>query len=115
VSHDTITRYWFENDDDTLSPCYDVVEWAQWLSRHDPVVAITRLGPMESLLPDASDHTLVSTIFVGTQPDPLARPAKAYETVAFSGHTVLSRKLSSSRDEATQTHQDLVTRLSSLQ
>lgn len=112
MSHDTVTRYWRENDDDTVTPCYDVVEWANWLANHDPVVAVSRLAPVD---PDTSDHTVVSTVFVGTQPDPLHRPPRVYETMAFNGTTVLSRKLSATREQAAAEHEDIVSRLTSLQ
>lgn len=112
MTHDTVTRYWRENDDDSVVPCYDVVEWARWFSDHDPVVAATRLPSVD---PDTADHAIVSTVFVGTQPDPLARPPRVYETVVFAGPTILARKLSCTREEALATHEDLVTRISSLQ
>lgn len=112
MTHDTVTRYWRENDDDTVEPCYDVVEWAQWFTGHDPIVAATRLPSVD---PDTADHAIVSTVFVGTQPDPLARPPRVYESVVFVGPTILARKLSASREEALNVHEALVTRISSLQ
>jgi len=112
VSHDTITRYWQETDEDYVTPCYDVVEWANWLSGHDAVVAVTRLDSPD---PDTSDHALVSTVFVGTQPDALARPPRVYETMTFVGHTAVSRKLSSSRHDALLVHDEQVDRVTRLQ
>ncbi len=112
MTHDLLTRYWFEDEDGHVTPAPDVVEWAQWFQNHDPVVAVTRIPSPD---PDFAETATVSTVFVGIQPDPLARPPAVYETAIFEGARVLSRKLSTTRDDATQTHYALVEKYTSLQ
>ena len=112
MSHDLVTRYWFEDENGTVSPAHDIVEWAKWFQNHDSLVAVTRIPSPD---PDFSETATVSTIFVGVQPDPLARPPAVYETAIFEGTRVLSRKLSTSREDATAAHYELVEKYTALQ
>ncbi len=112
MTHDLMTRYWYEDENGHVTPAHDIVEWARWFSDHDAVVAVTRIPSPD---PDYSETATVSTVFVGIQPDPLARPPAVYETAIFEENRVIARKLSTSREDATAAHYELVEKYTSLQ
>ncbi|NBV22542.1 MAG: hypothetical protein EBS05_11580 [Proteobacteria bacterium] len=112
IDHSYIQRYWRETDSGFPEPYLgDVIGWASWMQHNDNVVSTTRVADPDN--PD-SDR-LVSTVFVGIAPHPTQRPPLLYETLVFNDNTVLARRLSATRSEAEEAHNNLVVNLSSLQ